>query len=78
MYVAHIIKTDSGEERVFHAHYATRDEAHAGAVALADSLVGTDNVVHVERGYQPDEAKFMPRVHYDIPPTDSQRNPQIT
>ena len=66
---------DGVEERIIHNTYNTKEEAHTAAVALADSLVGNGNIVQVERGYPLTEDTYLPRVCYDIPPTDSQRNP---
>jgi len=66
---------DGVEERTIHSTYDTREEAHTAAVALADSFVGNDNIVQVERGYPLTEDTYLPRVSYDIPPTDKQRNP---
>ena len=69
------VGTDGRLEQVFSSEHTSRQEAHAAAVALADSLVGTDGVVEVQRGYENGETTFCPRVIYDIPPTDEQRNP---
>lgn len=62
-------------EQVLHSEHATREEAHSAAVALADSLVGTENIVEVQRGYANGETTFSARVTYNVPPTDEQRNP---
>lgn len=61
--------------QVIHSEHTTREEAHTAAVALADSLVGNDSIIEVQRGYQNTEETFSPRVMYNVPPTDEQRNP---
>ena len=75
MYVGYTRLINNTVERVFHSTPATREEAHTAAVALADSLVGTENILEVERGYQLNENTFRPYVVYNVPPTDEQRNP---
>lgn len=76
MKVGYLQKNSEGvEERIIHSTHDTREEAHTAAVALADSLVGNDNILQVERGYALNETTFVPRVSYNIPPTDEQRNP---
>ena len=69
------INVDGVTEQVLHNEYSSREEAHTAAVALADSLVGAENIVEVQRGYANGETTFQPRVIYNIPPTDAQRNP---
>lgn len=69
------INADGVAEQVLHSEYDTREEAHTAAVALADSLVDTADVVDVQRGYANGETTFQPRVIYNVPPTDEQRNP---
>ena len=69
------INADGVAEQVLHSEYSSREEAHTAAVALADSLVGTENIIEVQRGYANGETTFQPRVSYDVPPTDQQRNP---
>lgn len=69
------INTDGVTEQVLHSDHDSREEAHTAAVALADSLVDTADVVDVQRGYATGETTFQPRVIYNIPPTDEQRNP---
>jgi len=61
--------------QVIHSEHTTREEAHTAAVALADSLVNDSSIIEVQRGYQNTEETFSPRVMYNVPPTDSQRNP---
>lgn len=76
MKVGYLQKTSDGsEERIVHSTHETREEAHAAAVALADSFVGNENILHVERGYAVDDTTYLPRVTYSVPPTDEQRNP---
>tara|TARA_B100000768_G_C10968644_1_gene244783 strand:+ start:293 stop:526 length:234 start_codon:yes stop_codon:yes gene_type:complete len=76
MKVSYLQKNSDGiEERIIHSTHDTREEAHTAAVTLADSLVGNDNILQVERGYASNETTFIPRVSYNIPPTDEQRNP---
>jgi hypothetical protein len=69
------INADGITEQVLHSNHDSREEAHTAAVALADSLVDTPDVVDVQRGYAIGETFFQPRVIYNIPPTDAQRNP---
>ncbi|MDB4358111.1 hypothetical protein N9Z29_00365 [bacterium] len=69
------INADGLTEQVLHSEHDTREEAHTAAVALADSLVDTADVVDVQRGYANGETTFQPRVIYNVPPTDEQRNP---
>ncbi len=69
------INAEGVTEQVLHSEYSSREEAHTAAVALADSLVGTENIIEVQRGYANGEATFHPRVIYNVPPTDAQRNP---
>ena len=69
------INADGVVEQVLHSEHDTREEAHTAAVALADSLVDTADVVDVQRGYANGETTFQPRVIYSIPPTDEQRSP---
>ena len=69
------INADGVTEQVLHSEHSSREEAHIAAVALADSLVDTADVVDVQRGYANGETTFQPRVVYNIPPTDAQRNP---
>jgi hypothetical protein len=69
------INADGVIEQVLHSEHSSREEAHIAAVALADSLVDTADVVDVQRGYAAGETTFQPRVIYSIPPTDEQRNP---
>jgi len=66
---------EGGVEQVIHSTHDSREEAHVAAVALADSLVGNDNIFEVQRGYPDTETTFKARVSYNIPPTDEQRNP---
>ena len=76
MKVGYLQKNSEGvEERIIHSSHSSREEAHTAAVALADSLVGNDNILQVERGYALNETTFVPRVSYNVPPTDAQRNP---
>ena len=77
MKVGYFIKReDNTTEQVIHSSHSSREEAHTAAVALADSLVGnSDNILEVSRGYPINETEYDARVRYDIPPTDSQRNP---
>lgn len=76
MQVGYLIKReDNTTEQVIHSSHSSREEAHTAAVALADSLVGNDNILQVERGYALNETTFVPRVSYNVPPTDAQRNP---
>lgn len=76
MYVGYYQKDSEGVvEHIYSSSHATRAEAHTAAVALADSLVNNDNVVEVVRGYQVSDTEYKPRVSYNIPPTDAQRNP---
>jgi len=69
------INADGLTEQVLHSNHDPREEAHTAAVVLADSLVDTADVVDVQRGYATGETTFQPRVIYNIPPTDAQRNP---
>jgi hypothetical protein len=69
------INADGLTEQVLHSEHGSREEAHTAAVALADSLVDTADVVAVQRGYANGETTFSSRVTYNIPPTDAQRNP---
>lgn len=69
------INADGVIEQVLHSEHTTREAAHTAAVALADSLVGTENIVEVQRGYENGETTFHPRVIYNVPPTEAQRNP---
>lgn len=69
------INAEGLTEQVLHSNHDSREEAHTAAVALADSLVDTADVVDVQRGYATGETTFQPRVIYNIPPTDEQRNP---
>jgi len=69
------INADGLTEQVLHSEHGSREEAHTAAVALADSLVDTADVVAVQRGYANGETTFSSRVTYNIPPTDEQRNP---
>ena len=69
------INAEGVAEQVLHSEHASREEAHTAAVALADSLVGTSDIVEVQRGYANGETTFHPRVIYNVPPTDAQRNP---
>ena len=69
------INAEGVTEQVLHSEYSSREEAHTAAVALADSLVGTENIIEVQRGYANGETTFQPRVIYNVPPTDAQRNP---
>ena len=62
-------------EQIKHSEYSSREEAHTAAVALADSLVGNDSIIEVSRGYPDSDTTYVPRVAYNIPPTDAQRNP---
>lgn len=77
MWVGYIqINNDNQDvEQILVSEHSTRQEAHIAAVALADSLVGVDNVLEVQRGYKDSETTFASRVQYDIPPTEQQRNP---
>lgn len=76
MYVGYYKKNSEGVvEHIYSSSHDTRAEAHTAAVALADSLVGNDNVIEVVRGYQVSDAEYRPRVAYNVPPTDEQRNP---
>lgn len=76
MKVGYIQRNSEGVvEQVIHSTHDSREEAHIAAVALADSLVGNDNIFEVQRGYPDTETTFIARVSYDIPPTDAQRNP---
>lgn len=76
MKVGYLQKTSDGsEERIVHSTHDTREKAHTAAVALADSFVGNDNILQVERGYAIDDTTYLPRVTYNVPPTDEQRNP---
>ena len=75
MQVRYVEKNNGVYEQVVSSTHSTREEAHTAAVALADSLVNTENAVEVLRGYLADETTFIPRVAYNIPPTDEQRNP---
>lgn len=69
------LNSEGATEQVIHSTHGSREEAHTAAVVLADSLVGNDNVLEVQRGYPNSETTFHPRVSYNIPPTDAQRNP---
>lgn len=69
------INAEGVVEQVVHSEHDTREEAHTAALALADSLVDTADVVNVQRGYATGETTFSSRVVYNIPPTDEQRNP---
>lgn len=69
------INSEGVAEQVIHSTHDTREAAHLAAVALADSFVGSDNIIEVQRGYLITETSFHPRVIYNIPPTDAQRNP---
>lgn len=69
------LNSEGTTEQVIHSTHSSREEAHTAAVVLADSLVGNDNVLEVQRGYPNSETTFHPRVSYNIPPTDAQRNP---
>ncbi len=76
MKVGYIQRNSEGVvEQVIHSTHDSREEAHVAAVALADSLVGNDNIFEVQRGYPNSETTFKARVSYNIPPTDEQRNP---
>ena len=76
MYVGYLQKDAEGVvSRVKHSEHSTREEAHTAAVALADSLADSTSVIQVERGYPLDETTYVPRVIYNVPPTDEQRNP---
>ena len=76
MRVCYIQINEEGlEEQVFHGDFNTRQEAHQSAVALADSLVGNENVFEVIRGFPVSETDANPLVSYNIPPTEKQRNP---
>ena len=76
MKVGYIQRNSEGVvEQVIHSTHDSREEAHVAAVALADSLVGNDNIFEVQRGYPDTETTFKARVSYSIPPTDAQRNP---
>ena len=76
MYVGYHQKDSEGVvEHIYSSSHDTRAEAHTAAVALADSLVDSDNVVEVVRGYQISDTEYRPRVSYNVPPTDEQRNP---
>lgn len=69
------LNSEGVAEQVIHSTHSSREEAHTAAVALADSLVGNDNVLEVQRGYPTSETTFHPRVIYNVPPTNAQRNP---
>ena len=69
------INADGVTEQVLYSEHSSREEAHTAAVALADSLVDTADVVEVQRGYANGETTFQPRVIYNVPPTNAQRNP---
>jgi len=69
------LNSEGTTEQVIHSTHSSREEAHTAAVALADSFVGNDNVLEVQRGYPNSETTFHPRVSYNVPPTDAQRNP---
>lgn len=69
------VNSEGATEQVIHSTHGSREEAHTAAVALADSLVGTADIVEVQRGYANGETTFHPRVIYNVPPTDAQRNP---
>ena len=76
MQVGYLIKReDNTTEQVIHSSHSSREEAHVAAVALADSLVGNDTIIEVQRGYPDTETTFVPKVAYNVPPTDEQRNP---
>jgi len=76
MQVGYLIKKeDNTTEQVIHSSYSSREEAHTAAVTLADSLVGNDSIIEVSRGYSDSDTTYVPRVAYNIPPTDAQRNP---
>ena len=76
MKVGYIQRNSEGVvEQVIHSTHDSREEAHVAAVALADSLVGNDNIFEVQRGYPNSETTFKARVSYNIPPTDEQSNP---
>lgn len=76
MKVGYIQRNPEGVlEQVIHSTHDSREEAHIAAVALADSLVGNANVFEVQRGYPDTETTFKARVSYNVPPTDTQRNP---
>lgn len=76
MQVGYLIKReDNTTEQVIHSSHSSREEAHVVAVALADSLVGNDTIIEVQRGYPDTETTFVPKVAYNVPPTDEQRNP---
>ena len=69
------INSEGVVEQIKHNEYSSREEAHTAAVALADSFVGDSSIIEVSRGYPIDETTYKPRVSYNIPPTDAQRNP---
>ena len=76
MKVGYIQRNSEGVvEQVIHSTHDSREEAHTAAVALADSLVGNDSIIEVSRGYPDSDTTYVPRVSYNIPPTDEQRNP---
>jgi hypothetical protein len=76
MYVGYYQKNSEGVvEHIYSSSHDTREEAHTAAVALADSLVSNSNVIEVVRGYQVSDTEYRPRVAYNVPPTDAQRNP---
>jgi hypothetical protein len=76
MQVGYLIKKeDNTTEQVIHSSHSSREEAHTAALALADSLVGDDTIIEVQRGYPDTETTFVPKVAYNVPPTDKQRNP---
>lgn len=76
MYVGYYQKDSEGVvEHIYSSSHDTRAEAHTAAVALADSLVSNNNVIEVVRGYQVSDTEYRPRVSYNVPPTDAQRNP---
>lgn len=76
MYVGYYQKNSEGVvEHIYSSSHDTREEAHTTAVALADSLVSNSNVIEVVRGYQVSDTEYRPRVAYNVPPTDEQRNP---
>ena len=76
MQVGYLIKReDNTTEQVIHSSHSSREEAHVAAVSLADSLVGNDTIIEVQRGYPDTETTFVAKVAYNVPPTDEQRNP---
>lgn len=76
MNVGYIQRNPEGVvEQVIHSTHDSREEAHTAAVALADSFVGNDSIIEVSRGYPDSDTTYVPRVAYNIPPTDAQRNP---